>query len=166
MPGNCLPCILETYVSLDCGDDHVSHEPDNGDKAASDQNFRFREGREEAQKVADDHGSDYTAHQSFPGLAGAHLGKNLVPSQQFPPGELEDVVDLGDEYDEQQQSSSSCIKPGEAGQGNQKGQVTDREDREYQLGRKNTHGPTDVFGFPLDDEHEGNPQIHEHRDKD
>ena len=60
MTGNTVPHVLNSFISLDGGDDYVSRESGNGNKSAYQKNVRSGEGSQKTEKVTNGGSADYT----------------------------------------------------------------------------------------------------------
>ena len=107
MTGNTVSHIFDSFVSLDRGDDYISRESGNCDKGTYQDDIRSGEGSQETEKVTNHSGTDYTTQKTFPCFVRTYFRKYLMPSQEFTPNELHDIIYFGKEYKEQQQTSSS-----------------------------------------------------------
>ena len=107
MTGNTVPHIFNSFISLDSGDDYVSRESGNRKEGANQNNVGSGEGSQETEKVTNHSGTDYTTQKTFPCFVRTYFRKYLMPSQEFTPNELHDIIYFGKEYKEQQQTSSS-----------------------------------------------------------
>ena len=88
MTGNTVPHVLNSFISLDSGDDYVSRESGNRKEGANQNNVGSGEGSQETEKVTNDSGTDDTAQETFPCLVRTYFRKNLMPSEKFAPDKL------------------------------------------------------------------------------
>ena len=107
MTGNTVSHIFDYFVSIDRGDDYISRESGNCDKGTYQDDIRSGEGSQETEKVTNHSGTDYTTQKTLPCFVRTYFRKYLMPSQEFTPNELHDIIYFGKEYKEQQQPSSS-----------------------------------------------------------
>ena len=100
MTGNTVPHVLNSFISLDSGDDHVSREAGNRKEGAYQNNVGSGEGSQETEEVTNDGGTDYTAQKSFPRFVWTYFGEYLMSSEKFAPDKLHNIVDFRKEYKE------------------------------------------------------------------
>ena len=100
MTGNTVPHVLNSFISLDGGDDYVSRESGNRNESTYQDNVGSGEGSQETEEVTNDGGTDYTAQKSFPRFVWTYFRKYLMPSEKFAPDKLHNIVDFRKEYKE------------------------------------------------------------------
>ena len=66
MTGNTVPHVLNSFISLDSGDDYVSRESGNRKEGANQNNVGSGEGSQETEEVTNDGSTDYTAQEILP----------------------------------------------------------------------------------------------------
>ena len=76
MTGNTVPHVLNSFISLDGGDDYVSRESGNRKEGANQNNVGSGEGSQETEKVTNDSGTDDTAQETFPCLVRTYCCQN------------------------------------------------------------------------------------------
>ena len=76
MTGNTVPHVLNSFISLDGGDDYVSRESGNCDKGTYQDDIRSGEGSQETEKVTNHSGTDYTTQKTFPCFVRTYFRNN------------------------------------------------------------------------------------------
>ena len=91
---------LNSFISLDGGDDYVSRESGNRNESTYQDNVGSGEGSQETEEVTNDGSTDYTAQKSFPRFVRTYFREYLMSSEKFAPDKLHNIVDFRKEYKE------------------------------------------------------------------
>lgn len=100
MTGNTVPHVLNSFISLDGGDDYVSRESGNRNESTYQDNVGSGEGSQETEEVTNDGSTDYTAQKSFSRFVRTYFREYLMSSEKFAPDKLHNIVDFRKEYKE------------------------------------------------------------------
>ena len=84
MTGNTVPHVLNSFISLDGGDDYVSRESGNRNESTYQDNVGSGEGSQETEEVTNDGSTDYTARNPSHVLFGLTFGSILCRPRSLP----------------------------------------------------------------------------------
>ena len=121
--------VLDAEIPLQGRDGDISNEPCNRDQQASGSGVDHVKGRDQrcGQKGQNESGCN-AAKKAFPRLVGTDARNDLVTAKQFAPGVLGNVVELGQEQEEQQQAWTAGAVGLGCRQDQEESRVADGED--------------------------------------